>query len=149
MERRLCCPSESDTARIGARLAALLSVPAFVALYGELGTGKTALVRGLGEALGARDLTSPTFTILCEYDTSPRLVHMDAYRLSGAEELFAIGFEEYLHEPALLLLEWAERVPEALPAERLDIHIEGSGNEPRALRFVPRGERYERVVAAL
>ena len=149
MERRICGPRESDTARIGARLAALLGAPAFVALYGELGAGKTALVRGLGGALGVRDVTSPTFTILCEYDTSPRLVHMDAYRLSGAEELFAIGFEEYLAEPALLLLEWAERVPEALPTERLDIYIEGSGDEPRALRLVARGERYERVVAAL
>ncbi len=149
MERMVCCTTEADTARLGAMLAAHLHAPAFVALYGELGAGKTALARGLGEALGAEDMASPTFTILREYDTQPRLLHFDAYRLSGAEELYAIGFAEYAAEPALLLIEWAERVPEALPKERLDIYIEGSGIEPRALRLVPHGERYERAVAGL
>lgn len=149
MERRLLCTTEADTARVGGQLAALLRAPAFVALYGGLGAGKTALVRGLGEQLGSPDVSSPTFTIVHEHDTQPRLLHFDAYRLGGADELYAIGFDDYLRESALIVLEWAELVEDALPAERLDIFIEGSGGEPRMLTLKPHGERYEGTVAAL
>ncbi len=149
MGRTLLAQTEEDTAFVGARLAKLLHAPAFVALYGELGAGKTALARGFGAALGADDVSSPTFTIVREYDTQPRLLHFDAYRLSGADELMAIGFSDYLNEPALIVLEWAELVEEALPEERLDIHIAGSGDEPRSITLVSHGAAYESVVKAL
>ena len=126
-----------------------LTAPAFVALYGDLGAGKTALVRGMGAALGTLEVRSPTFTIVHEYETKPKLLHFDAYRLADAEELYAIGFADYLSQDAVCVLEWAERVPEALPAERLDIRLIGSGEEPRTLRFTPHGERYEKVLEAL
>jgi tRNA threonylcarbamoyladenosine biosynthesis protein TsaE len=84
-----------------------------------------------------------------EYETDPRLIHFDAYRLSDADELFAIGFDDYLAENALIVLEWAERVPEALPEERLELHLSGSGDDERTIELIPYGQRYESVVDAL
>lgn len=103
----------------------------------------------MGAVLGTNEVRSPTFTIVHEYQTNPRLIHFDAYRLADADELFAIGFEDYLAEHAILVLEWAERVPEALPDERLDLFLEGSGEEARAIRLEPHGSAYESVVEGL
>ncbi len=147
--KTIVCQTERDTENLGRSLLRLLPVPSFVALYGELGAGKTALVRGMGEEAGTNEVRSPTFTIVHEYPTEPRIVHIDAYRLTDAEELFAAGFEEYLAQNSLLVLEWAERVPEALPNERLEISIDGSGDEARTITLTPVGERYESVVNAL
>jgi len=147
--KTIVCKTESETEAIGGRLAGMLTAPAFVALYGDLGAGKTAFVRGMGKAIGTSEVCSPTFTIVHEYEMKPRLVHLDAYRLSGADELFAIGFEDYLAEDAILVLEWAERVPDALPEERLELHLSGSGDEPRTMELIPCGKRYESVVEAL
>ena len=147
--KTIVCKTEQETEALGRRLVRALPVPSFVALYGDLGAGKTALVRGMGGEVGTSEVRSPTFTIVHEYETSPRLIHFDAYRLGDAEELFAIGFEEYLAQDAILVLEWAERVPEALPNERLEIFLSGSGDEPRTLEFHPIGAQYESVVDAL
>jgi len=147
--KTIVCKTEAETMALGAKLAERLCAPAFVALYGDLGAGKTALVRGMGERLGTRDVRSPTFTIVHEYRTDPPLVHFDAYRLADGEELFAVGFEDYLRQNAVLVLEWAERVPDALPQRRLDVLLEGSGEEARSVRFTPHGEEYESVVDAL
>jgi len=147
--KTIVCKTESDTESLGRRLIRALPVPSFVALYGDLGAGKTALVRGMGVEVGTSEVRSPTFTIAHEYETIPRLIHFDAYRLGDAEELFAIGFEDYLAQDAILVLEWAERVPEALPNERMEITIEGSGNDPRTIQIESVGERYESVVNAL
>lgn len=147
--KTIVCKTEQETQLLGCRLVRMLPVPSFVALYGDLGAGKTALVRGMGEEAGTQEVRSPTFTIVHEYETTPRLIHFDAYRLADAEELLAIGFEEYLAQDAILVLEWAERVPDALPNERLEIHLSGSGDEPRTLELIPFGEQYESVVNAL
>ncbi len=147
--KTIVCKTEEDTQSLGQRLLRALPVPSFVALYGDLGAGKTALVRGMGAAAGTSEVRSPTFTIVHEYETRPRLVHFDAYRLNDADELFAIGFEEYLAQNAVLVLEWAERVPEALPEERLELHISGSGEEPRVIELSPYGKAYESVVNIL
>lgn len=144
--KTIVCTTEQETEALGRKLVCLLPVPSFVALYGDLGAGKTALVRGMGAALGTGEVRSPTFTIVHEYETSPKLIHFDAYRLSDADELNAIGFDEYLSQNAILVLEWAERVPDALPRERLEISLSGSGDDPRTLECNPIGERYESVV---
>ncbi len=141
--------TERETEQLGRALLKALPVPSFVALYGGLGAGKTALVRGMGAEAGTSEVRSPTFTIVHEYETQPKLIHFDAYRLADAEELRAIGFEDYLAQHAILVLEWAERVQEALPKERLELHLSGSGDEPRELVLIPFGARYESVVNAL
>ena len=147
--KTIVCTTEQETEDLGRRLMRALPVPSFVALYGDLGAGKTALVRGMGAEVGTSEVRSPTFTIVHEYETNPRLIHFDAYRLSDAEELFAIGFDEYLAQRAVIVLEWAERVPEALPRERLELRLAGSGEDPREIALIPLGARYESVVNAL
>ena len=147
--KTIVCKTEEETLSLGKALVRLLPVPSFVALYGGLGAGKTALVRGMGAEAGTQEVRSPTFTIVHEYVTQPRLIHFDAYRLLDAEELRAIGFEEYLAQHAILVLEWAERVPEALPRERLELRLAGSGEDPREIALIPLGARYESVVNAL
>lgn len=144
-ERVLTVFSEEEMTAVGERLARLLKGGSFTALHGGLGAGKTALVRGIGRALGQEDVTSPTFTIVQEYDTVPRLCHFDAYRLADEDELWAMGFEDYLTDETLIVMEWAELVEGAVPEERLDITIEGSGMEPRKLTFRALGAAYENV----
>ncbi len=140
--RRFTIETEQDMLALGRRIAEMLNKRGFVALYGDLGAGKTVFARGVAEAFGIDHVSSPTFTIVCEYPTAPKLFHFDAYRLSDADELFAIGFSDYLKEDALILMEWANLVSEALPKERLDVTIEGSGSEARTVTIEPRGARY-------
>ena len=148
MKEMLLC-SEEKTRELGRRLAGLLPVPSFVALYGDLGAGKTALVRGIGEALGTEEVTSPTFTILHEYKTVPPLYHLDAYRLSDGSELLDIGFEDYLDRRGIVVLEWADQVEDVLPEDRLNLTLAGSGSEARRAVLDPHGAKYEKVVENL
>ena len=149
MERTLTLKTEGDMEALGMRIAQALPRGGFVALYGDLGAGKTVLSRGAGRALGLDHLSSPTFTIVQEYPTAPLLFHFDAYRLADEDELYAMGFEDYLDRGGLILMEWADRVPDALPRDRLDIEIVGSGADARTVRLMSRGERYEGLVKAL
>jgi tRNA threonylcarbamoyladenosine biosynthesis protein TsaE len=142
---RYTVKTESEMLALGETIAMLCDRHGFLALYGDLGAGKTVFARGVAKAFGIEHISSPTFTIVCEYPTEPKLYHFDAYRLSDADELYAIGFSDYLREDALILMEWANLVPEALPRERLDITIEGSGMEPRTVTIEPRGTQYEEV----
>jgi len=150
MERVLTLKTEQEMEALGSRIAGALPQGGFVALYGDLGAGKTVLCRGAGRALGLiGHLSSPTFTIVQEYPTAPPLFHFDAYRLADEDELYAMGYEDYLDRNGLLLMEWADRVPGALPAARLDIEIEGSGPDPRRVRLMPHGAAYEGAVREL
>ena len=148
MERTLTLTTEGNMEALGERIARALPAGGFVALYGNLGAGKTALCRGAGKALGLDHLSSPTFTIVQEYPTVPPLFHFDAYRLADEDELYAMGFEDYL-DRGLILMEWADRVPDALPRERLEIEIVGSGTDARTVRLVSHGDCYEGLVKAL
>ncbi len=143
--------SEADTERLGKKLSKTLFPGAFLALYGDLGAGKTAFTRALATELGVEDVMSPTFTIVREHETKSgmKLFHFDAYRLSGADELYQIGFDDYLAQNGIIAMEWCENVPESLPAERLEIHIWGSGGEPRTIEFVPYGARHEAMLEGL
>ena len=133
---RYTVKTESDMLALGERVAALCS-------HGDLGAGKTVFARGVARAFGVNHVSSPTFTIVCEYPTDPKLYHFDAYRLSDADELYAIGYSDYLREDALILMEWANLVPDALPKDRLDVTIDGSGLDERTVTITPRGMKYE------
>lgn len=147
----IICPTYQDTKSLGARLASLLLTltPAFVALYGALGAGKTAFVAGMGAYLGAQDVCSPTFTIIHEHDTIPRLIHIDAYRLNDADALYDVGFDDYIRERAIVVMEWPQNVLDALPKERLELFISGSGEEARFIEISGVGERYEKLAERL
>ena len=131
MKKELILRSENETLSLGHRIASAFSEGGFIALYGELGTGKSVLARGIAEQLGIDHISSPTFTILQRYDTDPAFIHIDAYRLTCADELYDIGYEDCLREKAIIAVEWADIVTEALPERRLDIRISGSGSEER------------------
>jgi tRNA threonylcarbamoyladenosine biosynthesis protein TsaE len=129
-ERTIDVAGLDVTQRIGRRLGAALRIGDVVALIGPLGSGKTTLVKGVAAGAGvadSRQVNSPTFVIVNEYETSlsptPRLFHIDAYRLRGGGDLELLGFEEMLSFGAVLI-EWADRVADVLPADRLTITIE-------------------------
>lgn len=123
----------------------------FIALYGDLGAGKTTFVRAFAESLGINDITSPTFTIVCEHgcDADMPLLHFDAYRLENEDELYAIGFDDYMQKNGIILMEWADKVSAALPSNRLDIFIEGSGFEARHMTISAFGRYYEHLLEAM
>lgn len=123
----------------------------FIALYGELGAGKTTFVRTFAGSLGVSDIISPTFTIVCEHTGSNGglLLHFDAYKLCDVDELYAIGFEDYLDRNGIILMEWANKVSSILPPARLDVNIDGCGTEPRRVTITAYGRYYEHLLEAL
>ena len=117
--------SESETEALGARLAASLPGGSVVAMYGDLGAGKTAFVRGMARGMGLQvRVSSPTFTIVNEYLGDRELIHFDMYRLSGADELFDIGWEDYLARGAVCAVEWSENVEDAFFGDEIRVRIE-------------------------
>lgn len=106
--------SEQETLQIGEEIGRKLHPPRVILLYGELGSGKTVLVRGLAKGLGMKDPTrvrSPSFTLVNEYaGKEGTIYHIDFYRLEGPRELFSIGLEEILATPSIVIIEWAEKL---------------------------------------
>lgn len=120
----------SETELIGKEMAQLLesdaSLPPFVALYGDLGVGKTAFVRGFASAISPNAVVrSPTFALVNEYRAKPRtLFHFDMYRIDSEDDLDSIGFYDYLDRSGICLVEWSEKIPYALPECYLRVTIE-------------------------
>lgn len=118
----------SETEKIGENLASALRPGDVVAYFGGLGAGKTAFTRGLARGLGCKGrVTSPTFTIVNEYDGNIPLFHFDLYRLAGEDDLFDIGWEDYLARGGVCAVEWCERIPEALPDSTVRVTIRRCG----------------------
>ena len=116
--------SPADTEAFGERLAQRLRPGDVVAFTGTLGMGKTALTRGLARGLGYRGrVTSPTFTIVNEYDGRIPLFHFDMYRLKTSDELYDIGWDDYLERGGVCAVEWSERVADALPTDAVRVDI--------------------------
>ena len=116
-------PDLAATARLGAGIAGGLKPGDAVALWGDLGAGKTTLARAILRALGVTDdVPSPTFTLVQNYETSPPIAHFDLYRLKSAREMEELGFADALADGAVLV-EWPERAPEALPPEALHVRL--------------------------
>ena len=118
--------SEAETETIGAKLAGVLAAGSVIAFRGGLGMGKTAFTRGLARGLGFPGrVTSPTFTVVNEYEGGRLpLFHFDLYRLADSEELFAIGWDEYLDRGGACVVEWSEQAEDALPPDTIFITIE-------------------------
>jgi tRNA threonylcarbamoyladenosine biosynthesis protein TsaE len=126
--------SEAETAAAGRELAATLSAGDVVLLYGDLGAGKTAFVRGLAEGLGVApaDVSSPTFTLVQEYRNGRvTLVHVDLYRLNDPREIDDLGLEE-IAEGAVLTIEWADRLPNGWPGA-MDVRLAHADADTRTL----------------
>jgi tRNA threonylcarbamoyl adenosine modification protein YjeE len=116
-------PDLDATQRLGAKIASGLKCGDAVALWGDLGAGKTTLARAILVALGVReDVPSPTFTLVQRYDTDPAIAHYDLYRLRSTREMDELGLEDALEQGAVLV-EWPERAPEALPLDALHVRL--------------------------
>jgi tRNA threonylcarbamoyladenosine biosynthesis protein TsaE len=156
MRVELVAPTPEDTVAIGAAIAALLRPGDAVALTGELGAGKTTLVRGVARALGYEGtVASPTFTLVREYRTPAlTILHVDVYRLDRIQEVVDLGLQEMLDEPGVLLVEWGDAVEALLPEGHLvvELTVPGPGEE-RSVALRPVGStwaaRWERVEQAV
>jgi tRNA threonylcarbamoyladenosine biosynthesis protein TsaE len=133
--------SERDTCDAGRALAGRLLSGGIIALYGDLGAGKTAFVRGLAEGLGVTErVTSPTFTIVNEYLGSIPLFHFDLYRLKSAGELYDLGWDDYLDRNGVIAAEWTENAEDAFPADVIQVRIEKTGEHSRRIDIDIPGE---------
>ena len=131
-------------AALGAALADALPDGATVALCGTLGAGKTRLVQAIAEATGVdrREVVSPTFMLIQEYPGRRMVYHVDAYRIRDTAEFLELGVDEYFESDGLVLVEWADKVEDCLPRERIEIHIDVTGPESRRFEIAAVGERY-------
>jgi tRNA threonylcarbamoyladenosine biosynthesis protein TsaE len=143
--------SAEQTRRLGMRLGALLQTGDVICLVGDLGSGKTTLVQGMAAGWGSLDqASSPTFVLVNVYRRPDRqkLYHLDAYRLSGAREAEDLDLDAML-DSGSLVVEWAERIQEALPEENLGVHLHWVDDDQRDLIFSAHGERFQKLLASL
>lgn len=137
--------AEAQTRNLGERLSALLNGGEIIALIGELGSGKTVFVHGIAAGLGVQEsVHSPSFTILNEYHGRLILYHFDFYRLKSEEEVWNLGWQDYLNNSGIIVIEWADRFPKVLPEERLEIRFspDRDNEQKRIMTFSPIGKRY-------
>ena len=144
--------NEQKTIELGMKLGRLLLPGDFVALVGELGTGKTRFVKGVAAGLEVEPdlpVTSPTYSILHIHQGRLPLFHFDLYRLHGGEDVEELGFVEYFYGEGVSLVEWADRLQNEMPRESLTITIYHLGEDKRRIEFAPSGKRYEELVMSL
>ena len=139
--------SEAQTRRLGMRLGELLEGGEVIALQGELGTGKTRWVQGVGQGLHVdQHVTSPTFTLVNEYPGRLTLYHIDMYRINQVAEALALGLEDYLYGDGVCIVEWAERISDVLPPGRLWITFHYLDDTKRRITIQAAGERYQKLL---
>ena len=132
-------------------LAKVVRGPLTIALNGTLGAGKTQLVKSFVEAIGGEpsDVTSPTYVLIHCYETEPRVFHLDTYRIGDEDELLDLGFEEILESEAIVFIEWANRFPDNLPRDRIDIQIDLLDASRRSLTLDFHGSTRRELANAL
>ncbi len=126
--------SVSETEALGARLAKMLDRGGVVAMFGGLGMGKTAFVRGMAQGRGLdAEVSSPTFALVQDYGGKPPLVHFDMYRIETWDDLYATGFFDYIDMGAILAVEWSEQIEGALPEDSVRVTFERLSDEERRI----------------
>jgi len=129
-EERHISRSPAETHALARRLVERFGLGTVFALHGDLGSGKTCLVQGMGRALRVREtVASPTFTLINEYHGDCPLYHADLYRVAGTAEALALGLDEYLEPDGITVIEWAERAADGLPAETVHVELRAGGAE--------------------
>lgn len=144
--------SAAETAGFGEITGSFLDSGDVVCLYGNLGAGKTKFAQGVARGLGIEDpVTSPTFTLINEYQGRLPLYHMDVFRLCSPLEMEDLGYEEYFYGSGVTLIEWADIVHQILPQDRLDITITRcpEGDDFREITLAPLGDRFRQLVEEL
>ena len=148
MEYKFISKDELDTIELAQNFESEKFPNMIICLNGELGSGKTVFTKGIANALGITEtITSPTFSIIKEYDGELPLYHMDVYRLEDSEA--DIGIEEYFTKGGVVVIEWADMIKDILPEERLDIKFKVIDEDKRALILTPHGKKYEDLCEAV
>lgn len=149
MKIKIRLKNESETRRLGEFIGELLKGGEVITLIGDLGAGKTTLTQSIAKSIGIEDdITSPTFTIVNEYEEGIGLNHFDVYRIGGSDEMFDIGFDEYLESGRVNIIEWANIIEDILPEERLEISLvyEIDG---RTANISSKGSKYDDILKAI
>jgi len=144
--------SVDETMRFGKKLGMLLSSGDVIALVGELGAGKTTLVRGIVQGLGVTDrrvVKSPTFSLVYKYEGRIPIYHFDAYRLEDAQEMLDIGSDEMIYGNGVAIVEWADKVLGCLPKEYLEITLTAVSENERNIEICGYGSRYDKIIKNL
>jgi tRNA threonylcarbamoyladenosine biosynthesis protein TsaE len=135
------------TTRLGHALGAVAQAGDLVCLWGDLGAGKTHLAKAFAAGLGVTEtVTSPSFVLMAEYRGRLPLFHIDPYRLLSADDALAGGLIDERQREGVTLVEWPERLGDALPAARLDVRIDGTGDDPRLITLVAGSDAYQRYL---
>ena len=150
-ELKFHAQNEADTARLGAALADALPPGTVVALSGTLGAGKTRLVQAVAEASGVnvRDVVSPTFVLIHEYQGRRPIYHLDVYRIRDDDEFLELGPDEYFESAGITFVEWADRVAACLPAHYLRVEIDVIGDTARTFSITAVGEDRDGIIEAI
>ena len=148
LERIVVTRDAASTRALAGALAAAARAGDLISLVGDLGAGKTQFAKGFGAALGITDtIVSPSFVLMAEYRGRLPLFHVDLYRLADAADALAGGLIDDRQAEGVTLVEWAERLADALPAERLDVLIDGAGDDPPRITLRPGNAEYARYLA--
>ncbi len=142
-EYKVVTHNENETISIAQNIESEKFQNMVICLNGDLGSGKTLFTKGFANAMGIDDVTSPTFTIIKEYQGELMLYHMDVYRLEDSNE--EIGVEEYYDRGGVTIIEWSDMIRDRLPKERLEIKFVITGENTRTLVFTPYGEKYRNI----
>jgi len=144
--------NEKESVALGFALGNILRAGDIVTLDGDLGAGKTHFTIGIGNALGIKEyITSPTFTIVNEYTSGNiPLYHFDAYRLASGDEMYEIGFEEYLNKNGIMVIEWADIIEDILPKDRIEVRIMRQDQKSlfHRLIYITMDERIDEIVSS-
>jgi tRNA threonylcarbamoyladenosine biosynthesis protein TsaE len=147
LQRVVVTRNAAGTRALAGALAAAARAGDLISLIGDLGAGKTQFAKGFGAGLGITDtIVSPSFVLMAEYRGRLPLFHADLYRLADAAEAFAGGLIDDRQVEGVTLVEWAERLADAMPDERLDVLIDGSGDDPRTITLRPGDASYARYL---
>lgn len=148
MEYKITSYNELDTIELAQNIESEKFPNMIICLEGELGSGKTVFTKGFANALGIKEsITSPTFTIIKEYEGELPLYHMDVYRLDGNTE--GIGIEEYFNKNGVVIIEWSDTIKDIFPEERLEIKFKVVGENKRIIIITPYGKKYEELCEAV
>ena len=148
MEYKIITKDEFETIELAQNFEAEKFPNMIICLDGELGSGKTMFTKGIANALGITEpITSPTFTIIKEYEGELPLYHMDVYRLDGVVD--GVGIEDYFTKGGVVVIEWASTIEDILPEERLDIKFKVVDENKRSITLIPHGKKYEDLCEAV